>query len=413
MTSLRTVTFDPIPGGLPLTGLEMAPSQVCGAVRLVPLLRAAGAGADLRLAIRRYRERPLLVSLDGADPGGPGLNYQSYIPHGFVLSWRNDGDPVDAAYGTQFTPAEDERRIPTRGMRTASLLHRMVKREGSGRLRLLPMDLAMEGYLGLHFGGPTIAWTEYSRRALREGLSPRWERTISGRQIAGLEDALRVFEIHTRQTGVLVFVADELASAFVVANAEDYRALHETLLDDFYGQLIAQYALLYDDAVALRVSADDDGVVDMASLRRAIDGVRRTWREFHGLQAGSLVDRQISGHCVYRAGAFRLERFMTDLDPAGENHLGERIIRESDGELMYLKTYRLSRAQVTRAMLLEALAAHDWHLEATAAAVGTDRNGLALRLEQAGFGYLLVPDVLDAARSEDWHLRTGTPRRRR
>jgi hypothetical protein len=58
---------------------------------------------------------------------------------------------------------------------------------------------------------------------------------------------LRVFEIHEGQCGVLVFVADHLASAFVVPHPEDYRLLHRTLIEDFYGELIFQSSHLHQD----------------------------------------------------------------------------------------------------------------------------------------------------------------------
>jgi hypothetical protein len=59
---------------------------------------------------------------------------------------------------------------------------------------------------------------------------------------------------------------------------------------------------------------------------------------------------------------------------------------------------RLSTAQSRRGYLLSRLAAHDWSLEATATALGTERDDLALRLDRAGFGHLLRPDIIDAAR---------------
>jgi DNA-binding NtrC family response regulator len=69
------------------------------------------------------------------------------------------------------------------------------------------------------------------------------------------------------------------------------------------------------------------------------------------------------------------------------------------GEIEYLKTYRLSDAQVRRAYLLQTLAAHGWELEETAAALGSSRDELVRRLGNAGLGYLLRPHVLDAARA--------------
>ncbi|HEU4537495.1 MAG TPA: hypothetical protein VFS00_25425, partial [Polyangiaceae bacterium] len=96
------------------------------------------------------------------------------------------------------------------------------------------------------------------------------------------------------------------------------------------------------------------------------------------------------------AGPFRLERFTTRLHPDDECHLGERIVREGGG-LEYLKTYRLSAAQVRRGFLLETLAAAGWHFDSAAEKLGGTREELARRLNNAGLGYLLAPGLLEAA----------------
>lgn len=119
----------------------------------------------------------------------------------------------------------------------------MAKRRPGDRLRFLPLHLALEGYLALHFGGPSTAWEEWSRTALRDGLSPRAEDAYLGRSVRGLADALRIFEIHPGQCGVMVYVSDALAAAFVVPHPDDYRLLHASLVEDLYGELVHQYAL--------------------------------------------------------------------------------------------------------------------------------------------------------------------------
>ncbi len=58
-----------------------------------------------------------------------------------------------------------DRSSETRRGRFVHLMHRMVKREpGEGatsRFRMLPLHLAMEGFLALHFNGPEgcLTWT--------------------------------------------------------------------------------------------------------------------------------------------------------------------------------------------------------------------------------------------------------------
>lgn len=219
---------------LDLHGLDLAPAQVWGNVRLVPLLRRDVRG-DLRLARRRYDERFTVVSLDG-ELLAPGVKYASFVPHGLVASWSSDGSPV-ASMGAALGKARDGKTLG----RCVRVLHRMARRESDHTLRFLPLHLAMDGFLALCFGGPDVTWPEYSRRAISHGLDPRVEDSFSGAALPGFADALRVFEIHERQVGVLVFVADALASAFVVPCPEDYRALHASLIEDFYGELLYRY----------------------------------------------------------------------------------------------------------------------------------------------------------------------------
>ena len=107
---------------------------------------------------------------------------------------------------------------------------RMARRADKNRLRFLPLHLALEGYLALHFGGPDdrVGGVVTHARSTT-GSRPASRRRTPGATVSGLEDALRVFEIHPGQCGVLVYVADALAAAFVVPHPDDYRALHSTL----------------------------------------------------------------------------------------------------------------------------------------------------------------------------------------
>lgn len=373
---------------LGLQGLALAPSQAWNSVRLVPLIRP-GAPGDLRLAKRTYREAVMVVTLDG-ELLDEGVKYISYVPHGLVVSWTDDGSPA-ATFGTNMA-THDGKRFGS----CVRVAHRMARREDRNRLRLLPLHLAMEGFLALHYGGPDVAWTEYSRQAISRGLEPRWESAVSGRAIQGLEDALRVFEIHEDQVGVLVFVADAFASAFVVSHPDDYRELHRSLLEDFYGELMYHYGLCGTSG-HMDAELDSSGVRSLDDLERALGTMRAAWADFHEYMAAGIFDRALTSTRVYRCGPFQLQRFSTDLDPKGENHIGEAIVR-ADGTVEYLKTYRLSAAQTRRAVLLSSLAAHNWNLDATASGLRQSRDELVLRLEKAHFGYLLKDHVLHEAR---------------
>ena len=379
-----------------LNGLTLAPPQVLGGVRLVPLLRD-DPSEDLRLTRRAYGEDVGVVSLER------NIAYYSYVPHGLVATWTNDNSAV---FGTQ---VQSKKHVKPKDGRvvdsfiTARMMNRMVRREGKRQLRFLPLHLAMEGFLALHFGGPDIAWSEYSRSVSRTGLSPRVEPTVTGHHIVGLEDALRVFEMHEGQVGTLVFVADALASVFVVPHPDDYRALHKTLLVDFYGELLFYYGMYATENVVRPNSLDADSISSLSDLRSGLDRLRQDWSAFHACMVGGILQREVNADTVYRFGRFQLQRFLTELDPKAENHIGE-VILSNDGTVEYLKTYRLSAAQCRRAYLLQLLSESQWSLEDCATGLNCSKHELVLRVENAGFGYLLHQHVIDAAKSHQRRL---------
>jgi len=367
---------------LSLKGLEIAPSQVWGAVRIVPLLRRQPR-SDLRLFKRRYKSDVTVVNTNKK------AQYVSYVPHGLVMDWTEDKS--DASRGAEATIGEQlltEGRQFGRGPARGQVLERMVKRESKQSLRLLPMHMAMEGFLAMYFRGPSTAWAGYYNRETRSrGLSPRVETSISGQGIVHLDRALRLFEIHEDQVGVLLFISERLASAFVVPTPEDYRLLHSSLLADFYGETFYYYGL-YGATAELRTTIDAAAVDSLADLERELGQMRSHWADFQGFMADDLLERKIESQRIYTAGPFSLQRFITDLSKAQDNYIGETIA-DDRSQLQYLKIYSLSAAQTKRAFLLKHLAAHDWHLERAAKAQGDSLEALVTRLENVGFGYLL------------------------
>ncbi|MFD7088743.1 hypothetical protein ACFV94_13110 [Streptomyces sp. NPDC059896] len=400
---------------LDLTGLTTRPAQVWGGVRLVPLVREE--------PMPGLRLHPEIYGAFGEVQVAPRTRYVSYIPHGFVADWSGDGGQ-EAAYGTQFAPRNGEARNGNAGENGAAQEdfrpetvpvrrhHRMVKRakarkggagrNGAGksasatRCRFLPLHLAMEGYLALHFGGPSIAWDEWSRQAVQQGLSPRAEDACLGLSVRGLADALRVFEIHPGQCGVMVYTADSLAAAFVVPHPEDYRLLHPTLLQDMYGELVYQYAFFGGPVPEFEARVRDGRWLEtLADLRAAARAQERAWSEAHeALFARELLTTSYSFERVYRMGSYELHRFLPPFHrpgagtPETEQHIGE-LISDHEGRTAYLKTFRLSDAQIRRGHLLSRLAAHDWRLDRTAEALGTTHAELVRRIDAAGFGALL------------------------
>lgn len=383
------MTTSPAVRGIDLAGLRPGPAQTWGAIRLVPLLRAEPI-ADLRLHARLFDPDELSVVRVGSR-----TSYIAFVPHALVASWTGDGAPA-AAYGTQMIAPDSAEALACIRLRFRS---RMARREDKLRLRFLPLHLALEGFLAMQFGGPSIAWEEWTRNAVARGLTPRAEAAYSGAEMPGLEDALRIFEIHQDQSGMVLYVADALAAAFVVPHPDDYRGLHPTLLQDLYGELLYDYAYLHLPVPDFQTSLDEASITTVADLRAALARTRKEWTEAHALMAGGLLTADVTHSRVYRMGRFTLSRFLPTFDPHVENHIGETITDQA-GRLAYLETFRLSGAQVRRGHLLASLAVHEWDLAATAEALHTRRQDLVLRLDRAGFGHLLRPDIIDAARNK-------------
>ncbi|MBW8486120.1 ARPP-2 domain-containing protein [Actinomadura parmotrematis] len=380
-----------IPGSAPfrLDGLRTGPPQSWGAVRIVPLLRDAPV-EGLRLHRSVYDGGVRAVDV------GDGSRYVAYIPHAFVATYGDD-DAGTASYGTRMgaagRAAEPERMA-------FGALRRMARRRGRDRLRFLPLHLAVEGYLALHFGGPEIVWERLSRRVVAGGLSPRAEQAVLGLQVAGLEDALRIFEIHPGQCGVCVYAADSLASVFIVPHPDDYRALHATLLEDMFGELIYHYALLMPSTGDLSGRIDAAAVRSLADLRAETRRLRAEWADFHDeVMAGGVLTYGGEYRTVQYLEEFTLGRHLPEFVPGRENHISESISHD-DGRIAYFKSFRLSEAQVRRGHLLRTLARNDWHVQAAAADLGQTEAAFGLRLDRAGFGDLLRPDVLDLYRAE-------------
>jgi hypothetical protein len=370
-----------------LKGLEIASSQICGSVRLVPLIRKNIRG-DLRLQRRNYDDKYSVVELND------NMQYISYVPHGMVMSWSEDGSAV-ANIGANIIKSDGK---SVKGGYNTQVLHRMAKRETENSLRFLPLHLAMEGFLSLYFNLPKIAWEEYSRYALSYGLGSRIEYSYSGRAITGLEEALRVFEIHPQQVGLLIYVAEVLASAFVVSHPADYVSLHYQLLEDFYGELIYNYALIYDKTYELTLSIDESKINNLADLRSAVVKMRSDWARFNqSTMLTGLIGRSLKLKTIYKAGCFELQRFITNIESrVEENHIGEIILRD-DGEVEYLHTYRLSQEQINKVYYLSKLDQNNWNISETAKSLRLTDNEFILLMEKLGFGYLFTQKIRQKA----------------
>ncbi|GAA1668485.1 hypothetical protein GCM10009830_12870 [Glycomyces endophyticus] len=356
-------------------GLETRPGQVWGQIRLVPLVRER--------PVEGLRIHPGAL----ADTGTPRDGCW-YVPHGLTAEWTGDGSGVPEL-GTAL-------RMPTttvHGSRRPRAKSKFGERRT--RVRFVPRRGALETYLPIAFKAPVIAWEEWSTRAFRHGIAPQPDRTHLGFLVDGLGDALRVFEIHPGQCGVLVYVADALSGVLVTPHPDDYRALHPTLIEDSYGELIWRYSMLYHSAPEFEPRLDASEVDSIADLRAQVAAVQRDWAEFHdGTLAGGLLGPDYHFAEAYAMAGFRLVRYRPSFSAGTETHVGEAIL-DAKGRPAFLQSFRLSETQVRRGRLLEALAANEWHLDRTADHLGLTRPALVALLHNSGLDWMLRRDVVD------------------
>ena len=374
---------------LKLDGLELAPSQCWKSIRVVPLLRSRPL-TGLRLSAEINPNATVSVTTD--KPG----EVVRLIPQGMSIASETGGE-VRAAFGTRLVEHMFTERAPKR--HGAWVQIDRVETHTRGQVGFLPLFLAMEGFMGWLYDVPDIAFEVYSRMVLRRRLSPRWETLVPGRALHDLDDALNIFEICEGQCGVLLFIGDALASAFVLPHPEDYRLLHRSLLSDFYGAMLWQYGRVRSALPQMSVRLDDSKVEALADLRAALSGARSDWAAFDRDLARSMIARPLLSQEVQKVRGLSLQRFTTALRKHEPNHVGEAVVTDS-GALAYLKTFRLSRAQLQRARWLRDLSRERFNLELIANARGLTREVLISRLDDLGLSYLVSEDVLKVARAK-------------
>lgn len=360
---------------LTFEGLETRPGQVWGGVRLVPLVRDA--------PVEGLRMHP--GALPETDLPKDGC---WYVPHGLTAEWTGDGSAVPA-FGTAL-------RMPTStvdGSRRPKAKPRFADRRT--RIRFVPRRGALETYLPLAFKAPVIAWPEWSRLAYRQSMLPPPARTRSGHLIDGLADALRIFEIHPDQCGVLIYVADALAGVLITPHPDDYRTLHPILVEDSYGELIWRYAMLHASVQDFEPRIEASAVASPADLREQVAAAQRQWNDFHNdtLAAGLLAPEYHFTE-TYAVADFRLVRYRPTFEPGREAHVGEAIL-DPHGRPAFLQSFRLTETQIRRGRLLQALATHDWNLEETAHALALTAPALVALLHNSDLDWMLRRDVID------------------
>ena len=363
---------------LSLSGLRFGPPQVWGGVRMVPLLRDR-AITDLRLHVDDHIHAGPLVAKGRRDR--PHTTYHAYTPMGAVLRFSKDGTAVTLPTGVLGKLGKRGGRQPPR---------RVIQRIDARTVHMLPMHLAISGFLLEHFGGPTVAWEQWSNSAIRWGLGVRGESFVLGDHLVGLREALRVFELHPDQCGVVLHVGGSLAAIRVMPHPADYRRLHPRLVMEHFAPHLVWHAVYGTDGALPRAELDDTGIHSLDDLSAAIRTHRAAWAESARPAAIELVDREVSGPRVRKLGKYTLWRFVTGTDELVPQHIGEAV-HHANGTLASLSTCGLSRNAVRRAHLLEQLAHHDWHPRSTAEGLGLSPLQLARRLTTLGMGQLVGP----------------------
>ena len=97
----------------------------------------------------------------------------------------------------------------------------------------------------------------------------------------------------------------------------------QPLLTDDYGELLYFYGLYAQENTILPDSIDANAVHSLKDLRAEVTRVRSDWSKLHSLMSNNLLGCPVRSEMVYHMGPFQLSRFMTDLNPKAENHIGE------------------------------------------------------------------------------------------
>lgn len=274
----------------------------------------------------------------------------------------------------------------------------MIKRRDKENIRFLPLNVAMESFLSSYFNCFDIKWEEYSRKGSKYGLSPRYDQVYSGQSLSELENALRVFELHKNQVGVLLFVADALASIFIVPNPYDYKELHYSLLKDFYGETIYFYSIYHKNLQSFKTEFDESKITKISDFNNELQRIKADLANFYTMMANNVIKRKVSIKKLYDIKNYSLNYFFTEeMGKYSENYIGETIFDENYN-IHYMKLYRISEEQIKRFVLLKLLDDNDWHIEQSAKTINLSKDEFILKMYKLELGHLLQPKYIDQAK---------------
>jgi hypothetical protein len=358
-----------------LEGVEIAPPQVFGHIRLVPLIRTQFR-TDLRIATY-----PRTHQGDYKSPTG-------YLPHSMVLAWGEKG-VAETCWGTQLIQLDPESVGAYDEIRRSELPYFKGNVADMGHLNMIGWNLALEGLLALYQRSPDWLWPEYARDVQRLGSWARLDLGYHGSEIHGLMESLRMVERCTNQCGMILFVANTLTSLCLTSHPDDYQQIHHGLVMESYGELIRHYSRYpsWEDDEAPIICPEK--VHSLEDLEREVELLRSYWSDLSLWMGQELFHKKLRTDRVAHLGKFRLLRFATEWEINGGNFVGE-MIHDSTKNIQFLKAYRLSRVQTERAIVMEKLIKCHWDLNQTARVLELkNKEALCKRMTKLGLGYLL------------------------
>ena len=368
---------------------KLLPAQISSGIRIVPIIND-NFTKDLRLCVENYNS---FAKVENSD----NTIYSAYIPHGFILNYDKDNN-ISYTKETVILNSLSEKNINK--YTNTMIIDKMVKKQDKDKIRFLPLHLAMDSFMSEYFKGFDIKWEEYSRKGTKFGLSPRSEKSIFSNQVIGLENALRVFELHKNQVGVILFVGDSLASVFIVPNPYDYKYLHYSLIKDFYGEIIYFNSLYVNQVKPFEVKFNEKNINKISDFKIELDRIKKELGSFYSEMSNNIIKREVSYKKIYKFKKYSMEYFVTnEIEKYDEHYIGEAIFDENEN-INYMKLFRLSNEQVKRFSLLKLLDDNLWNLEQTAKSKNTTKENIILQIDKLGFAHILQPKFIEQAKKQ-------------
>ena len=109
--------------------------------------------------------------------------------------------------------------------------------------------------------------------------------------------------------GVLVFVADTLANAFVVSDPQDYRQLHRSIIEDVFCEVLWFHGVHYNKVPCFSFQLSEKNINSMEELENAFHKEQQRWHSFRADMAYELLQKPLFVQDVYKKNHFCIQRF--------------------------------------------------------------------------------------------------------